>query len=275
MMRSRGFTLIELVVVIVILGIMAATLTVFLKPAIDSYLDTRRRAQLSDMADTALRRMAQDIRSAVPNSLRTNGTEECFQLVPTIAGGRYRKAVDPTFPLASISAPLDTTTRITSFDVFNPLRGGAVNDWVVINNQNGGDVYTGLNRAQITNLQTPPPNPGGATVGYSRITIPATQFSQGYEGGRFVIVPNASQTVVYSCVGTNLMRGVAAFNTAPGAACAAANQIVSSRVQNCTFIYNPNQGATQQNGFIQMSLTLGDGTENVTLVHGVHVENTP
>ena len=85
MMKMRGFTLVELVMVIIITGVLAAALTVFMKPAIDSYFDTRRRADLTDMADTALRRMSQDIRSAVPNSIRSV-TASCFQLVPTIAG---------------------------------------------------------------------------------------------------------------------------------------------------------------------------------------------
>lgn len=75
---------------IVITAILAATLTIFLKPAIDSYFDTRRRVDLTAIADTALRRMAQDIRSAVPNSIRPGPgaySTSCFQLVPTIAGG--------------------------------------------------------------------------------------------------------------------------------------------------------------------------------------------
>ena len=65
-MKQRGFTLVELITVIVIMGIMASMITVFLKPAIDSYLDSRRRADLTDIADTAIRRMAQDILEAKP-----------------------------------------------------------------------------------------------------------------------------------------------------------------------------------------------------------------
>lgn len=286
-MRTRGFTLLELLMVMVITGILAATLTVFLRPAIDSYLDTRRRATLSDMADTALRRMSRDIRSAVPNSLRTatingNLTPNCFQLVPTTGGGRYRMARDAFYPLASVSAPLDTTTTTSSFDVFNPMApnvlvGGADPAWIVINNQNGNDVYDNLNRGRIAAV-VPPPAPGGVTVGQHRVTLQlATQFSPGYEGGRFAVVSNngGNQTVAYSCIGDRLLRGESSFNTGAAAACAAANQVVATQVRNCEFNYIPNQGATQQSGFIQMAITLGDGTENVTLIHGVHVENTP
>ena len=53
MNRAKGFTLLELVLVIVITGVMAAAIAVFVKPAVDAYFDTRRRAELSDAADTA------------------------------------------------------------------------------------------------------------------------------------------------------------------------------------------------------------------------------
>lgn len=275
-MRERGFTLVELVVVIVITGILAATLTVFLKPAVDSYFDTRRRADLTDMADTALRRMAKDIRSAVPNSVRLVPlpSPTCFQLVPTIAGGRYRLFPDTTnaTTLAN-SRAIDTATATVAFDVLSPLSQVPVqNDWIVIDNQNGGDVYNGTNRAAIDSI-------AASTTGAYRITLQAAkQFPVGYDGGRFVIVPNAEQTVFYSCVGSTLYRTVAAFGANQADTCALTNGAVVARdVVGCTFVYDPNQGATQQSGFVWMRLELGraGSGENFALNHGVHVDNVP
>ena len=282
---ARGFTLAELLVVVVITGILASVLVVFLRPAIDSYLATQRRANLTDMADTALRRMRQDIRSAVPNSLRTLGAT-CFQLVPTSGGGRYRMAGDINFGTATGSAPLDPsrpppTTTSMPFDVFNMLRSPPVlDDWVVINNQNTNDVYNAVNRARVLGTQTPAPAPGGAAVGRHRIFVTPHAFPSGYDGGRFVTVPNngGAPTVVYNCTGGTLFRGNVAFSASLTATeCAAANQIVATNAA-CTFVYNPNQGATQQSGFMQMQLTLTDQEDHeefISLVHGVHVENIP
>ncbi|WP_286745899.1 PulJ/GspJ family protein, partial [Aquabacterium sp. UBA2148] len=87
--RAAGFTLIELIVVLVLMTIIGGTVAVFVRPAIDAYADTRNRVTQGDMSDTALRRMVRDIRVAVPNSLRTP-SEACFELVPSVAGGRYR-----------------------------------------------------------------------------------------------------------------------------------------------------------------------------------------
>lgn len=280
-MKPRGFTLVELVMVIMVTGIIAASVTVFLKPAIDSYVDTRRRGELTDMADTAVRRISQDIRSAVPNSVRWVSAS-CIQLVPTIAGGRYRMASDtandtpaplPCTPSATCSAPLDTSQATTVFDVLSPLTTvPAQNDWIVINNQNADDVYNGANRTQISAAPTTP----RASDGRHRITVGSTQFSSGYDGGRFVAVANAVPTVFYSCVGSTLYRTVAAFNANQAATCAlTAGAIVATDVASCSFVYSPNQGATQQSGFVWMRLELSRSGESVALAHGVHVDNVP
>lgn len=275
-MRMRGFTLVELVMVIMITGIIAGSIAVFFKPAIDSYFDTRRRADLSDMADTALRRMAQDVRRAVPNSIILLSAT-CFQLVPTTAGGRYRLASDtvndtptplPCTPGATCSAPLDPSQATTVFDVLSPLaKTPVVGDWIVINNQNAGDVYAGTNRSQITGVATP-----RVSDGLHRISIGSKQFSSGYDGGRFVVVANAEQTVTYTCSGGELYRKVAAFGAAN---CAAGGATVATDVAGCTFIHDPNQGATQQGGFVWLRLELSRAGEGVALAHGVHVDNVP
>jgi len=280
-MRVRGFSLIELVMVIMITGILAGAVTVFLKPAIDSYFDTRRRADMTDMADTAMRRMSQDIRRAVANSVQSV-SPSCFQLVPTNAGGRFRMAPDtlndtpaplPCTPSATCSAPLDVTQPVTEFDVLTPMATvPAVNDWVVINNQNAGDVYAGANRAQISAIAAA----SRSSDGLFRISIGSTQFASDYDGGRFVVVPNAEQTVFYSCVGNTLYRTSAAFNASQAATCAATTgAIVATDVASCTFVYDPNQGATQQSGFVWMRLELSRDGESVALVHGSHVDNVP
>lgn len=280
-MKSRGFTLVELIIVITITGILAAAVTVFLKPAIDSYMDARRRADLTDIADTALRRVAMDIRRAVPNSIRSVSAS-CFQLVPTIAGGRYRMASDtvndtpaplPCTPSATCSAPLDITQPVTRFDVLSPMSMIPANgDWVVIANQTAGDVYAGTSRAQI-NAAVSTPRAGD---GLHRISITSKQFSSGYDGGRFVVVPNAEQTVFYSCVGQTLYRTSAGFGANQATACAATTgAVVATDVAGCTFVYDPNQGATQQSGFVWLRLELSRAGETFTLNQGVHVDNVP
>lgn len=292
MRRSRGFTLIELVVAMVLFGLMAATLVVFLRPAFDSYLATRVRAELTAMAGQALNRMQNDVRSAVPNSIRTPGAT-CFELVPTSSGGRFRRAADIVndsapgcTPGADCSAPLDTSAATTVFDVLNPLSPTpAAGDFVVVDNQNPGDVYAGSNRAAISAVAAPAP-----AFGAHRITVAGTQFPLGYDGGRFVVVPAAQAAVFYVCSGadgtldaagngkgTLFRKANYGFDAAyPGTCPATAGAaVMATHVRSCRFVYDPNQGATQQNGFVSLQLELARNGETTSLVFGAHVVNAP
>jgi MSHA biogenesis protein MshO len=290
--RQRGFTMVELVIVIVIAGLIAATLTVFFRPAVDSYLTSRARADLTDQAETAIRRMLRDVRVAVPNSVRTPGSQ-CFELIPTSTGGRYRNGPDTVNDAASCTsatcaAALDTTQATTVFDVLSPLSvTPAVGDWVVVGNQNPSDVYAGTNRGAIA---APVSASASASFGRHRITVTSTQFPIGYDGGRFTVVPNTQRAVFYVCSGadgtldaTGSGKGTLyrlmnyGFNAAYPSACPATTgaDVLATRLRSCTFVYDPNQGATQQNGFVWMQLEVARNNESAHLAIGAHISNAP
>ena len=88
--QQTGFTLVEMIMVIVITGIIGGIVAMFLKAPIQQYMDVARRAELTDIADTAVRRMARDVRTAVPNSVRPQGQSTYVEFLPTRDGGRYR-----------------------------------------------------------------------------------------------------------------------------------------------------------------------------------------
>lgn len=289
--RPNGFTLVELVMVIAIAGIIAVSLVIFFTPAVDSYFATQRRAGLTDMADTALRRIRRDVQRAVPNSIRAP-KPECFELVPTSAGGRVRMAPDTAndasagcTPGANCSAWLDTSTSISTLDILSPLsKTPSVGDWIVIGNQNGNDVYSGADRAQITGVSTP-----NNVFGKHRLTFGATFFPTGYDGGRISIVEHngGMPAVFYVCsnAGTSadgtgtgtlyrLMRNfVSTYPTVCPDTTGAA--ILATKVKSCNFVYSPTVGNTQQSGYVWMQLELAEAGESVPLSFGAHVDNVP
>ena len=60
----RGFTLVEAIVTIVLTGILVATAAVFIRAPVQGYIDVARRADLTDTADYALRRIGRELRQA-------------------------------------------------------------------------------------------------------------------------------------------------------------------------------------------------------------------
>jgi MSHA biogenesis protein MshO len=288
---SAGFTLVEMVLVIVLASIIAAMLATFMRPAIDAWLATRSRAQLAAQAAQALRRMQREVRAAVPNSIRTPGSQ-CFEFVPTTGGGRLRLGPDTVHdsaagctPGADCAAPFDPTQSVSLFDVLSPLQTTpSSGDFIVVDNQNPADVYSGANRAALESFGAPPQ----PTQGVHRIGIAATSFAPGHDSGRFVVVPAAQQAVFYACVGADgtldasgrgrgsllRLQGYG-FNASYPSACPATGDVLARHLVSCRFVYDPNQGATQQSGFVSMQLEFAVDGERASLVLGAHVRNVP
>jgi len=283
MRRQQGFTLVELIIVIVIMAVLAVSTVLFIRPAMQSYADTRVRADLTDRASTSLNRMLADIRVAVPNSLRIPN-DQCFEVMPTSTGGRYRMGPDTVDDTALYIDPGVATTAFDSLSALSPLP--AVGDWIVINNQSANDAYAGSNRTAITAIAASPQ----ASQGKHRISMNALQVSNGYDGGRFVVVPNSEQAVFYVCSGADgdldsagngkgilyRLKGYG-FNATYPATCPDTSSAtkMASNVRSCAFVYDPNQGATQQSGFMWMDLTISRNNETVHLAVGAHVMNAP
>lgn len=90
---TPGFTIIELVSVLVVLGIVASVAGIGIVEAVKAYRKTIDRSELADMADGALRRIARDLRYSLPMSTRTTTTSGVVYLETIVSknGGRYRK----------------------------------------------------------------------------------------------------------------------------------------------------------------------------------------
>jgi MSHA biogenesis protein MshO len=282
MTRQRGFTLVELIVVMVVVGVIAGVLVLQLRPAMQSYLAIRQRANLTNQADAALRRIIAEVHAAVPNSLRYTATAQgqCIEFVPTKDGGRFRTDIDTT---NGTGTPLVPGAATLSFDVLTDLDGADTqNDFIVVGNVNRDDAYDPAKVGIVDRIDTADP-----AVATKTITLKAaTTFPAGYEGGRFLVVPQNERAVTYTCTktgtdsagtGTGTIYRVTGYTpgAAPWPTCPTGPAILVTKVSDCNIVYKENEGATQQSGYLQLQLGLAEGGEAAKLTMGAHVENTP
>jgi MSHA biogenesis protein MshO len=229
--RARGVTLIELAVVIALIAIIAAVAAIAVREPMQSYADTSRRAELSDVADSALRRIGRDVRLALPNSVRvtTVGATKYVELLQVRTGGRYRGQGILGTPAADW---LDLTAALgdAAFDVLgapSSVPGQVIvpnSDMVVVRNESATDTranaYTynqsgagfdctsatgrNCNNALITGGPTATALAGEFALQiqprlFNCDSCPATKQGIGSPGNRFYVVSTTSGALTYVC----------------------------------------------------------------------------
>ncbi len=282
--RWRGFTLVEMVVVIVIMAVLAGMIGGFIRWPVNAYFDTERRAILTEAADTALRRISRDLRTALPNSVRVVavGGTTYLEFIPTVGGGRYRN-----FPTTGGGGnPLDFVAADTGFDVTGPVPVYSAGDSVVIYNLGPGsfsDAYAGTNRVAVTSSNSAMPGAPNTfstdaaphTVGFASKLFPSPSPSSLFQMVTTPITYACTPNAATPAAGTMTRfsgYGFSAGQPAPPVGGVAA--LVTAGVSACTITYAVTP-LSARTAVVTVSLSLSDAGETVTIVHQVHVQNTP
>lgn len=261
-MTRRGFTVIELIVVIVITGILAGVLARFLGEPVRGWLQVSSRALLVDQADLALRRIATEVQRALPNSVRVACAGQCLEILVTVDGGMYRAQVSGLNPADD---PLDFTAPDQSFDVLGGLRAApAAGAQVVVYNLGSApnDAYAGGNRATLA---------AGSSAARIVLTAP-TLFPFASPRQRFYVLGGPVSFLCDPLAGT-LRRNAGYPIAALQPTATNVGDPLANRVTACNFRFDP--GTATRGGLLTLTLSLADGEESVTLLHQVHVFNAP
>jgi len=279
--NQHGFTLMELIIVIVLLGILASGAGLLITKPIEAYNDQLRRQQLVDQAEMALRQIARDIRRALPNSLRVDPSGLVIEMINTTGGARYRDEVGGAY--TADTDWLDFTVADTDFNLLGKLNVGLnPGDRLVIYNTAPDDIYQDV---------TANNNPGIVTTESTTLTLvsgvedhitlaPGFQFSQQSPGQRIFVINDPISYVCNTTAGSLTRYDSYPYQSSQetseamlGALSGVQSGLVVSRLASCSFNYNP--GSAQRSGMVTIRIVLDDAGEQISLLHQVHVVNVP
>lgn len=276
--HGRGFTLPELVMVIVILGIIAGVLAPVITQAFRGYVDTRARAQLVNKGRIALERLAREVRHAVPNSLRVLGGGSGIEFVRATTGGRYIARhgddIGAAFPANNNRYFLRNAALANGLFVLGVNGAVTAGDILVIGNTSPNELTLGSTAAAITAVAGQDLDGDGTNdsqlIGFAVHSFPHDSL------GRHYIV--ADDTLEVGLSGTTLRWhqtvGLGAYDSV--AQWGVGDPILVDGVSALTFTYAA--GMPQSTGVLRIDLELQDtrSTDHtIRLYHEVHVRNTP
>jgi MSHA biogenesis protein MshO len=269
--RQGGFTLVEAIVVIVITGIIAGMVALFIRVPVQSNIDTRARAEMADAADLALRRMSRELRLAVPNTVTVYSNKLAIQFLLTKTGARYVSVLDN--PPATL-LPLDFVNGNNAFDIIGTPPAGkqaiVAGDYIVIGNLGiaPADAYAfGKGANNISKV---------SGINGSRITLQANNFSTTQSPGSMFQVVTGKVTYVCTPAANGagtLQRFFNATDLTAGLGALGNGALLSDKIAGCIFDNTvlPGQNA---GSLMSMVLTLQHANgERAQLVRQTQLDN--
>ena len=108
LLRNKGFSLVELVIVIVLMSIVSLAGVEVIRQSSEAYLKQSNRQGLSGAARLAVERLSREFRSALPGSVRVSGN--CVEFMPIRVAGTYfsipRETPATSMTVAAVTADM-------------------------------------------------------------------------------------------------------------------------------------------------------------------------
>lgn len=250
--KLQGFSLVELIAVIVILSILAVMGTTFVISSAEAYRSTQTRALIVNTARPALERMTRQLRGALPYSVRVDGS--CIEFMPIAAGGNYLNDVPDSENGAAASGAIPVSPYAVDFGTARYVSIGAMSS---------AEIY-GAN----------PVSRAGFSNASSAVLLQlsgAKQWQRNSINRRFYLLDNPN---AFCVVGNELRFYDNLDVSAASVDLTAAHSLMAVDVQ-ATQPFALEQGSENRNTTVTINIEFASGGESISFTQQVSIRNVP
>lgn len=255
--KSKGFTLVELITVMVILGVIASFSTTFVISVMRSFTSVSSKNSLLSKSRLATDYMVRRLRNGLPYSMRLMNGGDCLQFMPIVSSGLYLNIL-PSAANGGLAIGSITPISVSPFIVT-----GGNSDYLSIAANSSDELY-GLFPSSLAAIDSTTTN----TV----TLIDDKQWLRNSINQRFYIVETPS---AFCLVGSELRlyRNLSIADTVINTA--GSYDLLSHSVSALSQAFSVSSAVEDRNIRITLSLLFTDADNRLEAIKQVVVRNVP
>jgi MSHA biogenesis protein MshO len=256
---QQGFTLVEVILSIVIIGILGIGVANFMHRTVQGYQDTAERQQLAKIGWVVSEKVSRELRDALPNSIRLSVSDTCIEFIPVLAGTDYLSV-----PVVSAGSSFE----VVPFSRYSDADVSPNQDRVAVYPYTVSSLYSLGNPGTISGLIASMAD--GATANSKAITLAAShRFPADSPTHRLFIV----RTPAMFCFDSGFLYRYDGYGYSFSAA-TANRVVVGHRLSNGSFGYAP--GTESRNGLVAIRFDISAAGSAVQSINQeVQIRNVP